>query len=94
MKPKYVKPVAMDMGSLKPVHGADCSSGFAAGGVCATTGHRPDDGCGTGNDPDLQPLCEATGNVATGNCEGSGNATNKICYANGGTAGWGCIAAS
>lgn len=90
-KPTYEKPVAMDMGSLKPVHGAVCSSGFAAAGACTSTGHRPDEGCGNGNDPDLIPYCNTTGNIATANCNTNGSQAGEGCNRSGSSAGWSCF---
>lgn len=68
-KPKYEKPLAMELGSLKPVHGAVCASGNLAS-----------DGCGIGNDPQVIPYCNTTGNIATGNCWAAGNTAGQLCY--------------
>ena len=87
----YEKPMAVDMGSLAPVHGADCASGFAATNGCLTTGHKPDDQCISGNDPDLIPYCEATGATATADCQSNGNYAGSNCMGQGGTASVACI---
>lgn len=90
----YEKPVAVDMGSLAPVHGADCSSGFAATDTCVSTGHKPDSGCGSGNDPDMVAFCEATGSTATNDCQGDGSAAGSNCMSQGGTATVACLPGS
>ena len=89
---KYEKPVALDMGSMSLVHGADCSSGFAASNSCVNVGHKPDDGCGMGDDPDLVPACEP-GNTATTNCMSTGSTAGQFCSP-GGAASIACFAGS
>lgn len=88
-KPKYVKPIAMDIGSLKPVHGAQCASGSGATDFCASTGYSATLGCGNGNDPDLIPYCETNGNIATGNCIKIGNSAGQTCRQVGASPDWG-----
>ena len=86
----YEKPMTVGMGALTPVHGATCSSGFAATGACTTVGHRPSSGCGSGDDPDVIPYCNTTGNIATADCTTSGNTAGGNCQVSGATATWVC----
>ncbi len=78
-KIKYEKPTSVDIGAIAPVLGTVCSNGSGASG-----------GCGIGDNPDVEPFCQSTGNNADGNCETNGNIAGKACYSTGGTAGWGC----
>lgn len=86
----YQKPMTVEMGALTPVHGAVCSSGFAATGACTSVGHRPSSGCGNGDDPNVIPYCNTTGNIATADCTTSGNTANSNCMASGATATYVC----
>ena len=89
----YEKPVSLNAGKIASVLGANCSVGDNASDLCRN-GEGADLGCGTGNNPDVEPFCEATGATADGNCEQNGNTAGKTCYSNGGSAGWGCISDS
>lgn len=90
-KPKYEKPIAMDMGSLEPVHGATCLSGHGPAGPCVTNGNSADGCTGVGNDPNVIPYCRP-GNIATAACEVSGSNAGQTCFTSGSSAGWSCIA--
>ena len=79
---KYEKPVCIDVGKVASVLGDRCSAGASA------------TECISGNNPDTEPFCQATGNIADGNCENSGNTAGKVCYGTGGAPGWGCISAT
>ena len=93
-KLKYEKPMAMDMGAVSPVHGADCTSGFGASGACIATGHVPTSGCiGLGNNPDVAPVC-FPGNVADYACETGNTTTYGRCSNGGGASGSTCTTGS
>ncbi len=74
----YEKPTSVEAGKIDLIFGA-CENGSAAL-----------DGCIVGNNPNVGPVCQPTGNIATYNC-GSGNTnTDGNCNSNGTTASGAC----
>ena len=87
-KPKYQKPVAADMGSLQPVHGANCDSGHFAEDYC-TSGSSAVSGCSNGVNPTSVLTCESTGSLADNDCINNGLNAGDACNP-GGTAAANC----
>ena len=81
-KVKYEKPMSLDAGQVAAIQGASCSDG-----TLADAGK-----CRNGIDPNMEPYCDTTGAVATGNCETLGSSAGKTCYQTGASAnpGFGC----
>ena len=71
-KIKYEKPTSLDAGQVAAIQGAWCSLGNGA-----------TDGCRVGDDPDIIPYCNATGDTATGSCMGNGNTAGQMCSVGG-----------
>jgi len=71
IKRKYEKPVAIDTGSVASVLGNKCSSGSVA-----------NEGCISGNDPQVAPVCQP-GLTATYNCGTGSTNTNGNCSSGG-----------
>lgn len=81
VKRKYERPIAVDTGSVAAVLGNKCSSGGVA-----------TDGCISGNDPHVAPVCQP-GATATYNC-GVGTVNTDGNCSNGGNANGGCFTGS